>query len=160
MKKKLFTFRVLGLLMIILMLGTMHASADGLVDCLADNPFSLHYEKSGKKVINALKLVDHDREELLDVIGNRIYAVEWEMTSNELRFYVTQPCILHITGGEALLDKNGEPRVISDTDDVMMKKINISKLEIYMCNVTVLYDKTVFCFYTKNESQGKLLWHI
>ena len=126
MKKKLFTFRVWGLLMIILMLGTMHASADGLVDCLADNPFSLHYEKSGKKVINALKLVDHDREELLDVIGNRIYAVEWEMTSNELRFYVTQPCILHITGGEALLDKNGEPRVISDTDDVMMKKINIS----------------------------------
>ena len=120
MKKKLFTFRVWGLLMLILMLGSIHASAEGWIDNLGNNPSSKHY---GKKVITALKLVDYDRDELdpEDNIGNRITEVEGDMTSNVLRFYVTQPCTLHITGMEALLDKNGDM-----PDDPILKKIDIS----------------------------------
>ena len=120
MKKKVFTFRIWGLLMLVLMLGSIHVSAEVFIDDLGNNPSSKHY---GKKVITALKLVDYDRDELdpADNIGNRIWATEGDMTSNVLRFYVTQPCTLHITGMEVLLDKNGDM-----PDDLILKKIDIS----------------------------------
>ena len=118
MKKRLFRFRVWGLLMLVLMLGSIHASAGYYIDELGNNPFSKHY---GKKVINALKL---DWE---DEIGNRIHIVESVSTNNLLKFYVTQPCTLHITGMETVLDRYGEPELIdSDDDYVISKKIDVS----------------------------------
>ena len=126
MKKKVFTFRIWGLLMLVLMLGSIHVSAEGWIDDLGSiTNVGGHY---GKKVITALKLVDYDRDELDPEynIGDRITAVEGDMTSNILRFYVTQPCTLHITGMEAMLDKYGEPETISDTDYVRSQKIDIS----------------------------------
>ena len=118
MKKKLFRFRVWGLLILVLILGSIHVSAEW-IDNLGNNPFSKHY---GKKVITALKLVDYDRD------GNRITAVEGGMTSNVLRFYVTQPCTLHITGMETLVevDEDGYVEIVSDSDEPICKKIDIS----------------------------------
>ena len=50
------------------------------------------------------------------------------MTSNVLRFYVTQPCTLHITGMETLVevDEDGDAEIVSDSDDPICKKIDIS----------------------------------
>ena len=127
MKKKVFTFRIWGLLMLVLMLGSIHVSAEGWIDNQGSTTnYGGHY---GKKVITALKLVDYDRDELDPEynIGNRITAVEGDMTSNVLRFYVTQPCTLHITGMETVLDRYGEPELIDPEDDyAISKKIDIS----------------------------------
>ena len=128
MKKKLFRFRVWGLLILVLILGSIHVSAEGWIDNQGNTTnYGGHY---GKKVITALKLVDYDIDELdpEDNIGNRITAVEGDMTSNVLRFYVTQPCTLHITGMETLVevDEDGDAEIVSDSDDPICKKIDIS----------------------------------
>ena len=128
MKKKILIFRVIGLMILVVLLGSISASADidewysAEIDDWAS--MSMYREHYGKKIINALKLVDYkpvdQRPE--DNKGNRIRVTEDVMTSNVLRFYVTQSCTLHITGVEVGLDKNGE---VTDYDDPELKKIDV-----------------------------------
>ena len=102
MKKKLLTFRVIGLMILVVMLGSISVSAEAEIDDWAS--MSVYRGHYGKKIINALKLVDYDPQDYgpEDNKGNRIRVNGGEMTSNVFRFYVTQPCTLHITGMEEI----------------------------------------------------------